>query len=384
MSKKNKTKKRTGKKEDRIKTVTAVLAIPVAILGIIASAFSVYRYLRDDFFNGSFKDPYLYYEMELPFDGIGYAKASASEEREKTPELIFSVRCFIDNPKNNEVFVENIYTDILSIEPVYEDDIEIKAVISQNNLRFYAINNGWIHSDSYRFSLFYSIPDYSIYGKPVFDGQYSLSSIGEPLFLISELSVEQGNYTMVAEYALNPDEFEKFGLDEIVFGYYLDDSCYYVNDDVQEAVLLYHKEQKRFEFDGQYGDSDDYSAQFFSVLDVDKAPDRIVYATRENVPLIQERSKFFIDTIVAPSKPCWVSFKNVIVIGGKEISSRVFTVFIDVPFYVGLQFLAKEISAIDDGTATDYEISKILQYFRYNPELWSIFTDPDYWPVAPE
>ena len=199
---------------------------------------------------------------------------------------------------------------------------------------------------------------------------YPLSDIASEVFQVKNFSLAPGEIIEISEFIIDPIKFESFGFDMIAFCYSINDQYQYIksfdNREDGYAILTYWSSSKTFEFAPMGGPGEEYSVRLFGTINVDHPFDRLVYPSKDASPQVEENGTYFIETVIAPDKSCYIKCQNVIRMSGREQKTEIIELAVYVPFYKDLLFLIRELSDIDN--PTEYQIQQIAQNYRYEPE----------------
>ena len=346
-----------SKKSRRIWIVTAGV---IALVSLAAFLFVV------DGLHTNTPRANVYFSRVLPYSEAGYYASydeiSPIVRSEEQAEKAFSILSFVRNFGQKYSVIEQVYCDILQLEPIKEDVIQLDAEIVDNTWKLYAINNGWGDSETLKV-------DYITLNRDYGEEEEQLDIIASDKHITENHGVASAKAVLLAEYDLDSERYQRF--------------C--EENDVQEtgisvkvssgeksyswsAYLLYHDGK----FEIGYGGMGNPGPQItlFAKLDVDSRPSRLTFTGPDSTPVVGDTLR--IETVIAPTKSCEVTCRNVFTVNGKQQQTEIYTVKVDVPVfkdgavgYTGM--LTQELAQME--VYDEYMADRIAQKYLYDPEV---------------
>ena len=345
--------------ENGTRPIITVCSLAITIL---LQVLDIFPKVRDDYLDGSIKpasitrtDCFEYNEWNT-YSTYDYLPSIVSHE--VSVNKSFAILSYINNPKDHSIQVESVETDIIEVVPLENAVLRIKTALIDNVLKIYALNDGWGNAEKLNIDLYYSIDNTS--------DKHPLEDVAE-LSWNDYSSLDSGMIRQVAEFFLDSTRFNSLNSEQIWI------YCY-VNDEENRVFWLYY-DPSTGEFNIYFeepGDSD-YSVQLFKVLDVDNPPNRLTYTSLNSTPIVED--KYQIETVIAPTKSCYVECKNVFEIDGKRHETDVMKITAYVPVFSDVsheQFGENLSPMIEDMLAMEhpsaYQLRTMLDKYRYQPE----------------
>lgn len=301
---------------------------------------------------------------------------TGKEGHELSVDRAFSIVSILEKNGTKNALVESTRMDITSLERIEEPDVVFDAEIKDNTLYIFAINNGWGDAND-RLS-FGAQPGRS-YSHP--DGAeergIALEDVCKDVSTDSEVDLKAAGIARVAKL-----EFDVDGFQSSAYGYKTNagKDSYELTIDVRSpssdvlwfATIIYTN-QDGFFFSpagGRDYDTIDHSVTLFSVLDVDNPNSSIVFTGAEASPLVEDKVR--VETILAPTKSCRLTCRNVFSLEGTEQSTDEYSVDVVVCAYddlAGVGYRGRLVAALmEEPDAANERLTQIGEGFLYDPD----------------
>ncbi len=316
--------KNPAKKKKTLIYAIAGVAVLAAVVGIVISSLGR---------GGSYSKSSLevYYSEVLPYDKAGYYQTVQESDvvsSSLSVDKAFSILSFIRNQGEKAAFVEQISCDIQKLE-ANEDPLYVGDVMTRNNhMKVFVYNDGWGEGrDAEYKATLRANGEYPIDSvKKALEGSGKFSVVSGGVALIMDLDLPTAE---LREYAKNNDI--KFTMNVATMKLEIE------NGDIHsglEVTLNYEPSKDILEaYYGGQGDGVDYSITLYALLDVDQHPTSIRFTGEEASPLVD--NTFRIETVIIPTKSCYLECKGVYSIGGDIHETEVYNVTVKVPVFDG-------------------------------------------------
>lgn len=354
----------------RMKTIAGYGKILAAIIAFVTAVLTVLVTIKNEFFDGSFKSISMSYDCCVPYDYMGLDGICYKDNNNDSileVDDIFAIQACFENPKTQKIPITNIRTRITKMEPIIEENLTIYSGLKSNTLKIYVINNGWGDASEHSANLFFSPDDEDVV--------YPISAIGDEISCIQSFSPKSGEVIQIAEYKLNLAKYKAYCRGSYIsLGYTLDGQHQYAETNGEQidygfmGFLDYDEETCQF-FTDYYsnGEGDgEFSSTLFAVLDVDNF--------LESMPRVEDT--YIIETVIAPTKSCYIECNNNFEISGKTYKTRTVKVRVTVPVYhyeddlytdsMDLHQMIWDLAEFDKPSF--YQMSTISEKYRYRPQ----------------
>lgn len=307
----------------------------------------------------------VYFSKVLPYSEAGYYESfedvSAIVRTDMETFQAFSILSFARNYGNRNSVIEDVYCDILDLTPIEEAGIRLDAVIVDNIWKLYAVNDGWGKAGSLELE---SVTIKWSNGEQ----EEQLDIIVSDQHIVENEEVASAKAALVAEYALDCEKFEEFCENRSVLYPMISATVSEGENSYTWSAYLYCIDGK---FDLDYGGlgGPEPFITLFALLNVDSRPERISFTGLDSTPVVGDTLR--IETVIAPTKSCEVTCRNVFMVNGKQQQTDSFTVRVTVPVFadgaVGCAgMMTRELAQMDrfDEDLAD----RIAQKYLYNPD----------------
>lgn len=340
-----------GKKgDDNTKILKIIIAIAAVILLLLVGLIVVNKMRSPNAGLTSSKGASVYYSKIIPYTEAGkyesYASSSDVSNHLDTYKAV-ALLSFIKNEAPNAAVVEDITCKFEEIEEIAEPNLKMDAVLVDNVLKIYVMNDG--NGDSSEVSV-------DIYGDGFALGDYTSENLNNEIE-----GLQSGEIVEIAEYRLLSEEFIKQNTEEIIIVLKL-------NDNIEEAItILYDPVDDAFSIAGGTGDHG-ADITLFSVLDVDSKPVSISF-NPEKITTIEDALR--IETVLAPTKSCKIRFRGSYTVDGNTEETEPYTATVTVPIYRDGAFghggeLTNELA--NDANNSKAHVKQVAQKYLYDPE----------------
>lgn len=317
----------------------------------------------------------VYFSKVLPYSEAGYYESfediSAIVRTDVETVKAFSILSFVRNFGERNSVIEEVSCDILELTPIEEERIWLDAVIVDNTLKLYAINDGWGASDS--LELESATIEWS-------NGQEqgSLTLIVSDSRLVENEGIASAGAVLVAEYTLDSKKFQEFRESQGALYPTISARVSDGENSYTWGAYLYCTDGN-FELD--YGGEGGWEPviTLFAVLDVDGRPKKISFTGMDSTPVVGDTLR--IETVIAPTKSCEVTCRDVFRVNGELQQTDSYTVRVTVPVFedaaIGCSgMMTRELAEMDP---FDKDLAgRIAQKYFYNPEsLREVFQTSD-------
>lgn len=336
--------------DDRTKTLKKIIAIAAIILLLLVGLIVVNKLRSPNAGLTSSKGASVYYSKIIPYTESGkyesYASSSDVSDHLETDKAV-ALLSFIKNEAPDAAVVEDITCKFEEIEEIVEPNIKTDAVLVDNVLKIYVMNDG--NGDSSAVSV-------DIYGDGLALDDYTSENLKNEIE-----GLQPGEIVEIAEYSLLSEEFIKQNVEEIKIVVKL-------NDNISEVItILYDPVEDTFTITGGIGDSG-ADITLFSVLDVDAEPSSISF-NPEKITTIEDALR--IETVLAPTKSCKIKFKGSYTVDGNTEETETYTATVTVPIYRDGAFgrggeLTNELA--NDTNNSKAHVKQVAQKYLYDPE----------------
>ena len=249
----------------------------------------------------------------------------------------FSIVSHIKNPNESNKRIDNIFTTITELETDTTLNIGANAVIYQNQLEIFLINDSWGTSDSIEAQIFFR--DENI--------ERPLTDFTDIAYSCDTVFLSPGDIIKCAVYSLDLDKFNAFlpGYNERNSTAVIPLRCK-INDGVSEyekglGWIAYNEARGGFYLSAGGGDVSEapYSLLFLK-LDVDKTAKvletsdacNFSYIGKDAYPVVD--NFLTVETAIAPTKSCYLKCFNTFEIDGQLSKTSIFQAHVKVPYYV--------------------------------------------------
>ncbi|MBO4819437.1 MAG: toll/interleukin-1 receptor domain-containing protein [Firmicutes bacterium] len=352
--------KHPAKKKKTLLYAIIGLGVLAAVLGIVISSMGK---------GGTYTKEALevYYSEVLPYEKAGYFNTVQEGEVVSSSlkaDKAFSILSFIRNQGDKAAFVEQISCDILKLEK-NEDPVLVGDVMTRHNhMRVFVYNDGWGAGKNAAYT-----------ASIINTADYPMDSVKKALEGKGTFTVEGGDVSLIMDVDLPTEELKKYAKDnniEFTMGIgtlKLEFSCGKARSGI-EATLVYEPKTDILEvYYGGQGDGVDYSITLYALLDVDQNPSSIRFTGEEATPLVD--NTFRIETVIIPTKSCYLECKGVYSIAGDRHETEVYKVTVTVPVFREGTIrregaVTKELFEMD--MRDTISVRNILGSYRYDPQ----------------
>ncbi|MDE7322633.1 MAG: SMEK domain-containing protein [Lachnospiraceae bacterium] len=297
----------------------------------------------------------------LPFEDAGYYEnyddLPAIEKTKIETWKAFSLLSFVYSDGDKPSVVEKVSCEIQNLEPIHKPSVSLDADIVDNTLKVFAFNDGWGDADALAITSAV-VHDYN--------SSEDLESICQNVHFESNHGLRSSKAVLLAEYALDGAKFQELCAANGGPLYSIEIK---INDDMAYSIgFLKYKDGKFYlEYGGMGGHTP--SMTLFAVLDVDKRPSAINFTVRNEPNIVNDILR--IETVIAPTKSCTVTCKNVFCINGKKYATTEYTAEVYVPVFTDSAIgftgaLTKELAQLDK--FDEYQANILIEKYLYNPE----------------
>lgn len=293
----------------------------------------------------------VYYSKIIPYTQSGqYESYKSSSDVTTTIDVneAFALLSFIKNDSPKTAVVEDISCEFEEITEIIEPNVKVDAVIVDNILKVYVLNDGQGPSS-----------DIDI---DIRDDNTELDDFTTMVQSNNVDSLQPGEVDKLAEYTFDPNKYMQI---------YPDGSStltVYINNSPEtEVIIQYDPVTDEFSTPGGIGDGGG-SITLFSVLDVDSKPKSISFST-DDITTIDDALR--IETVIAPTKSCNVVFKGVYSVNGETKETEVYTASVHVPIYAKDVFEHQGIMTqemAEDSNNSKAHLLQIAKKYLYDPE----------------
>ena len=211
--------------------------------------------------------------------------------------------------------------DVLDIEPIEDARLVWDEGIIDNKLYVFGINDGWgsVRETIKAYATKYDWNDSDL--DVAEEQQFSLDEICDSVDYKKDVNLDSAEVVRTACFVLNKEKFFKKGSNKDGA---LDDAkiiIHFVSSDNNEelhSIIVRYSNERGFErvTGGADGGYPPYYVTLFATLDVDNPPKSIQFTGVDSSPLVQ--GKFRVETVIAPTKSCRITCRNVFTIEGTE------------------------------------------------------------------
>ena len=360
-----------------MKTIAGYGKILAAIIAFVTAVLTVLVTIKNEFFDGSFKSISMSYNCCVPYDYMGLDGICYKDNDDDNileVDDIFAIQACFENHKTRKIPITNIRTEITNIEPIIEENLTIYSGIKSNTLKIYVINNGWGDASEHSANLYFSPDDEG--------DEYPLSALGDEIYCTQSFSPKAGEIIQIAEYELNLAKYKTYcGGSYINLRYTLDGQHRYAEMNGEQidygfmGTVVYDDETSQFYPGYGEGLGDGFSTTLFAVLNVDNfSGDYLHFISLESMPRVEDT--YIIETVIAPTKSCYIECNNSFEISGKNYKTRTVKVRVTVPVYhfeddlytdsMDLRHMIWDLAKFDKPSS--YQISKLSEKYRYKPQ----------------
>lgn len=311
----------------------------------------------------------VYYSEILPYTESGvvesYDDISSIVNTSLKTNRAFSIVSFLRNQGDSSAFVEQISCEIKELEPIETAVIWTDNVIKNNQMKIYALNNGWGDGKNLHYEIL--LEDYKEYKVP--------ESVRESVQTEGIFDVKATEVAQLLDTKLDTSEIKKyFKENQIDFNTQIGNLSVSVKGDgidvLETAYFCYDPQKDEFVLSyGGKGDGEEYSITLYAILDVDKHPSSLRFTGEEAAPLVQDT--FRIETMIIPTKSCRLVCKDVYSVAGQIQETDEYSVEVQVPVYgEGIIMHTSSIAErlFDMDMRDEIGINELLKEYRYDPQ----------------